>query len=401
MHRVLCFFLLFNALYGPRLIYVDLMMATVFVLAAINIVSLLYFKRSVAFYKLLSVLAVLLFLSVVHYLYTGFAEFTLLSLVGRLVVYLLAADFLVFIYVFYVGGVWALLRDVVYATALNSVFVVVAFAFPAFQDFLRGVMDYDSQLNWIETKHRIFDISLGGGATGAFTFALVYLVGLSIPIKFRPRFYYLLMLLVAVAAGLMGRTGIYIIFVLTLLSLLRGALRFSLKEASAVVCLVTLSFLAVYLYRDIVFGSAFFSWASEGYVGDNGTASALIDMFFLPEHDLLLGDGYFGRVPPNIIYSDVGYVRSIHAVGVIGTFFLYGWLFYVAFASRSSFKSFPFPVAENLIIMMTFLILVMNIKELHIGSRGTSVLYFLVALSLWWGRAFSKSIGYSRAPSEA
>ncbi|POB03580.1 hypothetical protein C1949_09410 [Halopseudomonas oceani] len=371
-------------------------MATVFVLAAINIVSLLYFKRSIAFYKLLGALAVLLFLSVVHYLYTGFAEFTLLSLVGRLVVYLLAADFLVFIYIFYVGGVWALLRDVIYATALNSVFVVAAFSFPAFQGFLRGVMDYGSQLNWIETRHRIFDISLGGGATGSFTFALVYLVGLSVPVIFRPKFYYVLMFLIAIAAGLMGRTGVYLIVLITFLAVLKGVFSFSLRNASVFLCLVGTAFLAVYLYRDIIFDSAFFYWAAEGYAGNNDTANALINMFFLPEHDLLLGDGHFGRVPPNIIYSDVGYVRALHAIGIIGVFLLYGWLLYFVFIVRSSFKGLPFPSVDNLIVLMTFFIFIMNVKEFHIGSRGTSLLYFLVVLTLGGCFISSKPVGITR-----
>lgn len=78
----------------------------------------------------------------------------------------------------------SILEDIVYATALNSVFVIVFFFFPSVSNIASQYLDYSNQNKWTDTGHRL-DISIGGGAVASMTFAMVFI--LSIIFVYRQR----------------------------------------------------------------------------------------------------------------------------------------------------------------------------------------------------------------------
>src|SRR5690606_21460770 len=94
--------------------------------------------------------------------------------------------------------------------------------------------------------------------------------------------------------------------------------------------------------------SRFASRAFELYInyietGEIGTSSSnkVQDMYFLPQDNrhLYFGDGNFGR-DDNLPYvdSDIGYIRTIYGVGIIGTIVMFMPLFYVLFLALKNYK---------------------------------------------------------------
>ncbi|WP_180179678.1 hypothetical protein [Acinetobacter sp. YH12041] len=379
MLKFILFFLLFNALYGPRLNILDLMLFFNLSIFTLYIVQMFINGRIYGSKKILISLVFLLFMSCVHYLYVGLVEFTLLDLIIKTILYFLSASFLVYWYnKIYDSDNFVILRHILYATFLNAICVIIAFFYKPFQIFLSNVLNYEKQLNWVETEHRIFDISLGGGATASFTFAIVFLMGLALPKSSRPPVFIFLMSTIAVAAALMGRTGLYFILIYVFFNLLKNILNFK-YIFSYILSGFLLFVIGIYNYSKIM-ETEYFLWASQGIYEENGTFNTLKKMWFLPSDNLIFGDGYFGRVFPNIIYSDVGYIRVIHAIGFVGLFLLYGWLIYLLYLSKSSFRKVLNPNMKNIFTIIILMILLINFKELHFASRGTLLILFVVFL---------------------
>lgn len=358
---------------------VDVMVFTAVGTACLGFFSLLYIPRAAEYYKLIISVLALLFFSLVHTLYTGFAEFTFIDIAFKLLVYALAAEFLVVLYrrVYSDFEVLIVLRHILYATVVNSLFVYAAFFSGSFQSFIAGIMDYESQLNWLVTQHRIFDLSLGGGATASFTFFIVFLIGLFIPTNYRGRLNLPMLVIIATAAALMGRSGLYFIIVMTTVALLYNFISSKWRLFLSMIVVMFIAWIVFLIYQDVVSDSAYIKWVMQGFGDINRTASALTSMWFLPDSNLLFGDGHFGRVYPNIIFSDIGYVRFVHAGGFIGVFLLYGWLIGLSLMLLKFGKNIEFPLSY-LFPLIVFFILIMNFKEAHYASRGTTVITFIV-----------------------
>lgn len=380
MAKFILFILLFNALYGPRLVAIDLMLFFVILTSGLFLINSIFFPKINLSKGIAVSFLILLLFSLLHYFYTDLAEFTLLDLIIKNILYFLSANFFIYWYgkLYYLDK-FVILRHILYSTLINAVFVIIAFFSKPFQLFFSKILDYEKQLNWIETEHRIFDLSLGGGATGAFTFALVFIIGLALPKISRPYLYTLIMFAIAIAASFMGRTGLYFILFYAFLYILKDF--YKIREMFGYFLFGLILLLFIFYNFDKINSSEYFLWLTQGVSGEeNGTFLALKNMWFIPSDNLILGDGYFGRIPPNIIYSDIGYVRVIHAVGFLGLSILYGWLIYLLILSKSSFNNILIPSIKNLFTIVILMVLLMNLKEFHFASRGTTLIIFIVFL---------------------
>jgi hypothetical protein len=111
------------------------------------------------------------------------------------------------------------------------------------------------------------------------------------------------------------------------------------------------------------------------------TTDVLMTMFFLPD-DVLMGIGAFGRDEEvRYIASDVGYVRLIFGFGLVGTIAFY--FFYVLSAIYAVFNRNKNPMLSSAIMVISLMILVVNIKEMHAFAHvGSSHILFLLLSSL-------------------
>lgn len=382
--KFLLFSLLFCVLYGPRLKVADIMLYSVLIVGSLNAFSFLSLKRKIngAHKKIFCSLFFLIFCAICFYLYHGFSEFSFVELTFKCLIYFLAAEAVYMLYFNVYKDRLVILNDVLYATALNAVFVIALYVSPDVQNFASQIFDYNKQLNWLGENEvrRVFDLSLGGGATASFVFSLVVLIAFLSPSGLKSKKQYAALILVFGATALTGRTGVYFNVLTLLIVVMTKATEMQFTKVlnyKVVIgaCLLALLFIVLDLQD-----SATLRWLLQGLTNEeNMTANALRSMWFMPEQNLMLGDGYFGRIPPNIIYSDIGYVRTLHAVGLIGTIIMYGWLVSLVLLRINKENALSFKV-QNIFLYMVLYILLMNFKELHIGARGTTVLMFIVLM---------------------
>jgi hypothetical protein len=283
-----------------------------------------------------------------------------------------------------------LLFLIVLFTSINSVFVVTFFIYPEFSRWASGYLNYKSQLSWLESGHRIFDISLGGGASGSFTFSLAFISGLFLYWKKSFRRYLNVMLpLIFISTSMMGRTG----FFLNTISLFCFivCLIFSSSRARVFLFLIffilinsIIIYLSLDLRVDVDGNSKYINWLFEGIFGDseNKSYNAILNMWYLPDSmgELFWGTGNLGRTELYpYVNSDVGYIRTIHAFGLFGLVVIY--LIPAVFLLRVSRNNSDY---KYLIYAFVAFMLIMNSKELHVTNRGSIFLIFAIV----WGSKY-------------
>ncbi len=112
------------------------------------------------------------------------------------------------------------------------------------------------------------------------------------------------------------------------------------------------------------------------------TVNHLVDnMFFLPEtvFDSVFGCGNLGRTDYDYIESDVGYVRSIYAVGVLGTVLTilpYLWGICIYWKKRNQNETLAFAA-----IAIFLASLILNFKELALLTRNQWTIQALLLVS--------------------
>jgi len=309
----------------------------------------------------------------------------------RLLIYVLSGYFLAKYCIHMTLGVNELLGFIVFSTVINSLFVILFFVFPSIAGLVGSYLNYESQLNWVVTGHRAFDISIGGGASASFTFSIVFLISLFLIIRMRSvSVYVACAVIIFLGSMLMGRTGLYFnVSILAVIVILTAVYNKSITSMFVLlIAFIIVTSVYVLLSQGYVYQgeSKFLLWALQGVASeeDNGTAKVLLSMWSLPAElsDVLVGTGNLGRndfLP--YISSDIGYVRMIHGLGLIFTIVIYAFPLACCIYFYKMYKS---PETILLLVLYT-MILGMNLKELHLASRGTSVifsmLFFYVFLS--------------------
>ncbi|KPQ29106.1 MAG: hypothetical protein HLUCCX14_07470 [Marinobacter excellens HL-55] len=370
------------------------MMMSNFAVVIIGLLSLLvkYKFNSTLIFSSLILLAFFIFYYLLSEAGFGHSDPEVYIMFLRLLIYFFSAFFIARL--FRSNGLdWSdLLKAVVLSTTVNSAFVIVFFSSSELALIASLILDYDSQLNWIETGHRIFDISIGGGASASFTFSFVFFISLFLFLKEKNYFYVFQSLVIFLAIVLMGRTGLYFsaVFIMIFLFLC------TIKESNSLVFIrkfvpvlvVFLFILAPIIFYsgvgEVVKDSQNFAWLTQGFFSGevNHTARAIGSMWSFPDDELglLFGELNLGR-NENLPYvkSDIGYVRLVYGYGLITTsVMVFGFLFFLTYLHTKNSS-----VVSALAILLYVAILLMNFKELHLASRGTFlVLFMLVSASI-------------------
>jgi len=391
-------FLVFFSLYGPRLNLIDLMAMSTSLLAIVCL-----FKLSLQGYiekfslNLLFYLCAILLLSFFHYYISGKGDTTGIGSIFKQIIYFLSA-YLIVEFAFNKYGEGArdkLYKAVVHSTALNGFCVIVFFIFPGISSFAASFLNYTRQLNWLDTGHRMFDLSLGGGASASFVFSLAFLLGLFLIQKKFNRYLLLSLIIIGISTLMMGRTGLYLIFVF-LIGFLIINLKANMRKFFKFFILASfISILVIFFNKlnilnvDLSKFNDLIDWAFEMFINysssgslESSTTNAISNMWFYPiqtEH-FMYGDGNFGRTEfLPFIPSDVGYVRAIFGYGIIGAMLLSFLFIYIAATPFLIHKKNNFDTYLPLI--MVILILLMNSKEFHYAARGSGIILFIVYLT--------------------
>lgn len=199
--------------------------------------------------------------------------------------------------------------------------------------------------------------------------------------------------ILVLSIAISGRSGFLIlsIFIASLFFLsvfgLRKARRlmwgvFSVFLSLGALFVISYSFfdLGDYLNFKWVF-EAYYNYQATGNVSTKSTDIIFNTMYFLPDNamDVIFGTSNLGRgetLP--YIESDVGYVRLIYAVGVVGTILIFLPNIYFLLMAISSRKT----MVNILVIILTSIQIIMNFKELFIVLvQGWTFIYFLIVWS--------------------
>lgn len=394
------FILLFLALYGPRFEFLDIMPLACIGLAAWAAIQNIATRRLTLRRLLFAVIAIFgsTYLALVG-VWQDSPDWTGVQLVFKMFIFFFAADFLVDQYrkVDSERICVKILIDVVLATFFNALFVITVFFSPRIREVAGKYLFLDeSNQHWIETGSRVFDISMGGGASGSFVFSIAIITGM-IFWRDLPLFSRMQTLIIFAATALLGRTG-FIISACAFILFFTFLITRRIYTNILIFLVIILTFLQIY---EPLFSWVFsqdgvwFKWMFELFINadtygklSSGSTDVLTSMYFLPSSisEMVIGTGNYGRhqlLP--YIPSDVGYVRMIWGGGIIGLLFIYG----LSIAGVISVFAAPLFRAPRLIelrkpllaaVVIMILFLLFNLKEAHLAARGGNVMYYLLTL---------------------
>lgn len=386
----------FMLLFGPRLQLVDLHTLAVLAFAGLGVLSLLSRgeRRWISFLLIAQIpgLAYAAFVS----LSAGAGDLTMLWIAFKWMLYLLAGFGLADLYQQRAGNEWEnlILRHTMLAALVNALFVVAVVISAPLRTIASSLLVMEEKGHWIEEGFRGFDLSMGGGASGSIVFAVLFVAFVHASVQ-RPvlPLSALCAAVMFMGTGLSGRTGLAIaaagLFLIAVASPSGGSRSWRgvstlagmgvLTVAAGLFVALSESPVAIH-FREVVM-----PWALEGLLSDSGGATgnrsvnAIVEeMLFLPPTDseLLMGSGNAGRSEIlRYIPSDVGYVRMLFSVGVIGTVLFACGYFPLAMLSWRSRKTSPLSFGVGFYLVVTVMV---NLKELHLAPRGGAAL-----LALW------------------
>lgn len=285
------------------------------------------------------------------------------------------------------------IRYVAIATAINSMFVVLFFSVPPVSIVATMFLDYEEQSGWVDLGHRAFDISIGGGAVASFVFAsvlfLYWIVATQLVLKKAEVFIVSAAILLGVL--ITGRTGIFILALQLLFYAVFSVRPVSFRTIVSGIVYLAIIGLLIFSVRGVVPAiDLWFEWYFEwlnNYLQygsfSSGSTDAIKEMYFFPDDmmSLMIGEANFGRTPGMpYIPSDVGYVRAVFGVGLVGALLLFGVYLCPLFWGGLNTIPYNFRIAMGLFVAGYF---VFNFKEMYLAGRAGSQLFFLATLSLF------------------
>ena len=187
-----------------------------------------------------------------------------------------------------------------------------------------------------------------------------------------------------------GRSGLFIGLLMVPVALWYFSRNFSIKKVCMssvgviLLGLVVFSCCAVNLLPEKLTNYTFNTNKEvfDALVFQGFTVNHLVDnMFFLPDtvYDSIFGCGNLGRTDYDYIESDVGYVRSIYAVGILGTVLTilpYLWGIYIYWKKRNQNETLAFAA-----IAIFLASLILNFKELALLTRNQWTIQALLLVS--------------------
>lgn len=415
IHKVISFLVLFSLLFGPRMKILDVMQASNILLFMVAIFYIFIVKkkieRPIFVYVVLCLLASLYsFLIVGIY---GFADNTVFKLLSFLFFHLGSAYIIVSLYRYSYPTDYQnkICLHIFVSGIINGFFVIAVFASGSLRNAALSLLDYSqNQLMWSEMGRRSFDLNMGGGAGASVVFSFVFMIGVALLNKQDKLFLLKIsgLVILFIATLLTGRTGL--IFIMVYIPMYVILSRFTNGKNSihktynlSFFKTVKLSYFLLFLFGVMALFWTFVAsddikdryinniqpWAFEFYYSyiESGTISTgstnviVNEMYFIPDSGmhLFFGDSNMGRTQ-NLEYvpSDVGYIRFIFGIGILGLILVFLPLLFLGLYSYNNQK---LGVAPSLLLFMIIGVFISNFKELDYMSRGSGLIILLLFIT--------------------
>ncbi len=283
--------------------------------------------------------------------------------------------------------------------ALHGGVMILQWLSPEFKDFVYSYTTTGDYRSTFEYNFRMGGIS---GQTGGAILSVAQALGfISLVFAFalscaRPIFYWIPMGGVIFASILLcGRSGILCVAVFSLVAtLVIGTLKRRLFMLSAyfvmfffVIFIISSIFAFVsnsgnedgilFTIRYALARNVDFLLNDSGGVGDRfGTISTIWGMAHLPDDPLILFFGDLREIYDRFSRSDIGYIRDIVSLGLIGTFFYYlPAVWSSIFAIKLSRMNHECSVVAKMFLIVVAVIWVFHAKELFLYSRMIMSIY--------------------------
>ncbi len=301
-----------------------------------------------------------------------------------------------------------IIRGVYLAGLAHAFIMVLAFFWAPFRNVLYTVIPLgESGEDFVEYMIRSPGLTTGGGDALSVIQCLALIFGIYYltEVKKKVGLLYLLkhllcFMLLFLSILLSARTGLVIIFAYLAWLILFRIWRFFLAQrisrsfVSKILIILLVSSICISAGFNFLMNSEYSRFANRAFelfinyveTGSISSSSseALQDMYILPQNNtqLLFGDGNFGRnekLP--YVSSDIGYVRIIYGVGLVGCLVLFLPLFYSCYIA---IRYLPLRYhLSTLIIITSIIILIVNSKTFYYFEfRESFRVLFLLLVSL-------------------
>ena len=390
--------LLILLLAGPRLQFLDFHAVGVIVAALVFLVSVA--SRGNAPRWLLVFMVALLPAGIYGggvLLFAPYNSFEFIYICVVTFLYVLSVGGLVSVYQLAFREIWVLqiIKHTIIVWAAVAI-TAILFMFQAdYRTFVGEYWEMNNNAHWAITGYRAYDIVSGGGFNGAFGYVMITFVALIYGTQsgLSKSVVWACCMLFMLAGLLMARSYLVLLvvgglgagFLLVVRSLMTGRIVIVGRHFRLIIVSVALAAVVIFGLLEVLPGNAR-DWAFEfvgpgGALQEVGSVRAIVEhMYFLPEGEraLIFGEGYLGRWEGfPYISSDVGYVRIVYGVGIIGSILLWGPFVALLVISSGEFIYRACSVSL-LAFIFSLVFLAGNFKEFTTFPRAAGVLCLLV-----------------------
>lgn len=334
---------------------------------------------------IISIIFIQLFIIFIYtlFIYLNLNDTYMLNLSLRLIVFFILTLFIVEIYLKkdYINKYF--FNILFYATALNSIVVLLM----AKVDFIRlFIQKFQLQIKLLEVSGNIRMMALNGMAGSTLSF-LIFIGGIA--------YFYMesknkkidlfLFMLILWSLLYAGRTGLIFFIVFLGIKLLFHLINKYGLFISTIIFSITIPMvlLASSIFNDNLYLFSretinTFRFLSSMYISESGLPitmeNLLYHSFFLPENNIWFGSIGFNDYDGGPYHSDIGYIKMIFSIGIIGQILfsiLYITLALISYYHLKYEKSFSYTI---IIIIFLFLF---HLKGLALGSTLFTFIIFL------------------------
>jgi O-antigen ligase len=297
-----------------------------------------------------------------------------------------------------------LVWNLFFVGTIHSTIMVTAFLSPDFRDMLYQYVALSEEGEaFVLFNLRSPGLTSGGGAALSVTQAAMLICGSFAALESRKQYgwfqvglFTICVLLLLTSVLLSGRTGMVVLMLWIIINLMlspvflrrikRNAMANLGKFFVLASCMVVVLYFVDYSKYDKALSQAFefyYNWEETGIPSTESSSEIISTMYFFPSNlmDLFFGTSNFGRgsrLP--YLASDVGYVRFIFGIGLIGTilcFAFYILIFLQAIRIRNTSK-----ILSILLVYFVFTVFVVNFKELFfVQIQGWTQMFFILTVA--------------------
>ena len=344
------------------------------------------YRTSVPFLSL----SALIIYSVIIVAFTNFTDLYPITRATRALIVLLAGYSLLELYSDkYSNPVFELCKHIYFSLALHGTIMVSMFCSTEFLSFIYHLTKAE---NIVNKDVNLFDgFRICGLTYGLSQTSVLQLFGLLIlPFivkntnnKLHKFFYLISAVIILISIFLSGRSGlfigllilpVYIIFEFTSNNLsIKESIIINSRKIFFYILFIVICIISVTYFLPAKFQNFTLSHSKEAlliFQNQSYTLNIIKKTLFLPDKlaTILFGCGNYGRTKTFYLLSDIGWVRSIFAIGLAGTVLMaipFFWAIYKALKIRKKYSYLSFIISS--VFLAT---LILNFKELSLITRN-------------------------------